>query len=40
MNFAFVNIFVSALLSNVSFDVDNVKIINGTHSLTNMAENF
>ena len=37
MNFAFVNIFY---LNNVSFGVDNVKTINGTYSLTNMAEDF
>ena len=37
MNFAFVNIFY---LNNVSFGVDNVKTINGTYSLTIMAEDF
>ena len=37
MNFAFVNIFY---LNNVSFGVDNVKTINGTCSLTNMAVDF
>ena len=35
MNFAFVTIF-----SNVSYGADNIKIINGTHSLTIMAEDF
>ena len=37
MNFAFVNI---SYLNNVSFGVDNVKTINGTYSLTIMAEDF
>ena len=37
MNFASVNIFY---LNNVSFGVDNVKIINGRYSLTTMAEEF
>ena len=37
MNFAFVNIFY---LNNVSFGVDNVKTINGTYSLTIMADDF
>ena len=37
MNFAFINIFY---INNVSFDVDNVKVINGTFPLTNVAENF
>ena len=37
MNFAFLNIFY---LNNVSFGVDNVKTINGTYSLTIMAEDF
>ena len=37
MNFAFVKIFY---LNNVSFGVDNVKTINGTYSLTIMAEDF
>ena len=37
MNFAFVNRFY---LNNVSFGVDNVKSINGTYSLTIMAEVF
>ena len=37
MNFAFVNIFY---LDNISFGVDNVKTINGTYSLTLMAEDF
>ena len=37
MNFPFVNIFY---LNNVSFGVDNVKTINGTYSLTIMAEDF
>ena len=37
MNFAFVNIFY---LNKVSFGVDNVKTINGTYSLTIMAEDF
>ena len=37
MNFAFVYIFY---LNNVSFGVDNVKTINGTYSLTIMAEDF
>ena len=37
MNFAFVNIFY---LNNVSFGVDNVKTINGTYSLTIIAEDF
>ena len=36
-NFAFFNIFY---LNNVSFGVDNVKTINGTYSLTIMAEDF
>ena len=35
MNFAFVNIFY---LNNVSFGVDNIKTINGTYSLTVMAD--
>ena len=35
MNFAFVTIF-----SNISFGADNLKIINGTHSLAIMAEDF
>ena len=37
MIFAFVNIFC---LNNVSFGVDNIKTINGTYSLTIMAEDF
>ena len=37
MNFAFVNMFY---LNNVSFGVDNIKIISGTYSLTIMAEDF
>ena len=37
MNFAFVDILY---LKNVSFGVDNVKTINGTYSLTVMAEDF
>ena len=37
MNFAFVNIFY---LNNVSFGVDNVKTINGTYSLTIIAQDF
>ena len=37
MNFAFVNMFY---LNNVSFGVDNTKIISGTYSLTIMAEDF
>ena len=37
MNFAFVNIFY---LNNLSFGVVNVKTINGTYSLTIMAEDF
>ena len=37
MNFAFVNIFY---LNKLSFGVDNVKTINGTYSLTIMAEDF
>ena len=37
MNFAFVNI---VYLDNISFGVDNVKTINGTYSLTLMAEDF
>ena len=37
MNFAFINIFY---INNISFDVDNVKVINGTFPLTNVAENF
>ena len=37
MKFAFANIFY---LNNVSFGVDNVKTINGTYSLTIMAEDF
>ena len=37
MNFTFVNIFY---LNNVSFGADNVKSINGTYSLTIMAEDF
>ena len=37
MNFSFINIFYT---NNVSFDVDNLKTINGTFSLTNMAEDI
>ena len=37
MSFTFANIFY---LNNVSFGVDNVKTINGTYSLTIMAEDF
>ena len=37
MNFSFVNIFY---LNNVSFDVENVKAVNGAFSLTIMAEDF
>ena len=37
MNFAFINVFY---INNVSFDVDNVKTINGTFSLTIMVEDF
>ena len=37
MNFTFVNIFY---LNNVSFDADNIKSINGTYSLTIMAEDM
>ena len=37
MNFAFINIFY---INNVSFDVDNIKTINGSFSLTIMAEDF
>ena len=37
MNFAVVDIFH---ISNISIDVDNVKTVNGTFSLTVMAENF
>ena len=37
MNFAFINILY---INNVSFDVDYVKTINGTFSLTIMAEDF
>ena len=37
MNFAFVNILY---LNKVSFGVDNIKTINGTYSLTIMAEDF
>ena len=37
INFAFINIFY---INNVSFDVDNIKTINRTCSLTIMAENF
>ena len=37
MNFAFIDTFY---LNNVSFGVNNVKIINGTYSLTIMAEDF
>ena len=37
INFAFINIFC---INNVSFDVDNVKTINGTFSLAIMAEDF
>ena len=37
MNFAFINIFY---INNLSFYVDNVKTINGTFSLTIMAEDF
>ena len=37
MNFAFLDLFY---LNNVSFGVDNVKTINGTYSLTIMAEDF
>ena len=37
LNFTFVNIFY---VNNVSFGVDNVKTINGTYSLTIMAEDF
>ena len=37
MNFAFINIFY---INNISFDVDNVKTINSTFSLTIMAEDF
>ena len=37
VNFAFLDLFY---LNNVSFGVDNVKTINGTYSLTIMAEDF
>ena len=37
MNFDFVDIFY---LKNISFGVYDVKTINGTYSLTIMAENF
>ena len=37
MNFAFVDIFY---LKNISFGVYDVKTINGTYSLTIMAEDF
>ena len=37
MNFTFVNIFY---LKKVAFGVDNIKTINGTYSLTIMAEDF
>ena len=37
MNFAFINIFY---INNVSFDVDNIKTINSTFSLTIMAKDF
>ena len=37
MNFAFINIFY---INNVSFDVDNVKTINGTFPLTIIAEDI
>ena len=37
MNSAFINMFY---INNVSFDVDNAETINGTFSLTIMAEDF